>query len=83
MLKNLLALTLTLTLGGISGLALAKHDNKAGGISDSHISATGMENSNGQNADDRDKGKERAADRHSDKSDDQSGKHADKHHGKK
>lgn len=65
MLRKLLAVALTMALASVSGLALAKQGGNAGGKSDMHMSTQGMDNTNGPNAADRDKGKERAADRQS------------------
>lgn len=83
MLKKLLAMTLIFTLASISGLALAKHGHEAGGESAEHMSTTGLDNTNGHDSADRDKGQEHAADRHSDKVEDKAENHMDKHHDKK
>lgn len=63
MLKKLLSVVFSVALIGASGLALAKKGGEAGGQSGSHISSEGVENTNGPNAADRDKGQERAEDR--------------------
>lgn len=83
MIKRLLVMILTFTFASISGLALAKYGHESGGKSAGHMNATGLDNTNGHNAADRDKGQEHAADRHSDKIEDRAKKHMGKHHGKK
>lgn len=76
MLRKLIVAALTMMLATASGLALAKHGGDAGGNSGTHMSSTGMENTNGPESADRDKGKARAEDRKSDQTADH------KHHGK-
>ncbi len=64
MLKKLLAVVFSVALIGASGMALAaKHGGEAGGHSAKHMSSEGMENTNGPESADRDKGQARAEDR--------------------
>jgi len=83
MLRKLLAVALTMMLATASGIALAKHGHEggnAGGKSDTHMSDQGMDNTNGPNAEDRDKGQDRAADRQNDNAQEHKKAH---HKGKK
>ena len=85
MLKKLMAISLTVLLASVSGLALAKQGGDAGGKSDAHMSTAGATNTNGPEAVDRDKSQARAEDRRSDEGaeHDKAGKHGKKHPDKK
>lgn len=79
MLRKLIVAALTMMFATASGLALAAHGGDAGGKSGTHMSSEGVENTNGPDSADRDKGKARAEDRKSDKAADH--KHQGKHKG--
>ncbi len=66
--KKLTAVIVSLLLAVSSGMVYAKNDKASKSQSDEHISEQGMENTNGVNAEDKDKGQARAEDRQSDKS---------------
>jgi hypothetical protein len=80
--KFIIAMTLTLFLAAGNSAFAKPGGGSPSGHSEDHMSTEGTANTNGPDAADRDKGKERAEDRHEMHTEGHADKHHGKHHGK-